>query len=313
MWNDAPPSRVLVLAGETERAELRALFSRAELAGWRPDEADSYERARFCMQMTGAEVVLLDGSLFPEGVGEGLTWLAEQTGVGIVFLADGGPEQVENALRHGAGTWLPRPLALLRPSLLDVVLRRGVYLGRQMQVRGRSEKALRESQERVDHLRALLWEAAPVDGLGPWYTQRHLLYRLEEEVARTDRHGGPLTVILGELQAAGAVDLEQGQRLAGWTAEQVGRSKRRCDVAGRYGLRGFMIVLPRGTSNEALGCCRRLGALLEQAPEESGPLPPVRACFGIVEAEGTATLQGLLGRAEERLERAKESGGMIVG
>jgi GGDEF domain-containing protein len=132
-----------------------------------------------------------------------------------------------------------------------------------------------------------------------------MLQRLDEEVARARRHGGPLTVVLGEVHAGAA------GREAALAAERVGRAKRRCDVAGQYGLHGFMLLLPRGSEAEALGCCRRLRALLEQPPP-GGPAPPAHACFGVAAfSPAAATAQGLLSRAEERLEEARQAPGAV--
>jgi diguanylate cyclase (GGDEF)-like protein len=132
-----------------------------------------------------------------------------------------------------------------------------------------------------------------------------MLQRLEEEVARARRHGGPLAVVLGEVQPGEDVE-------AALAAERVGRAKRRSDVAGRYGLHGFMVLLPRGTEAEALGCCRRLRALLER-PAEGGPAPPLRSWFGVAEfSPAAATAQALLSRAEERLEKARQAPGGVA-
>jgi PleD family two-component response regulator len=48
----------------------------------------------------------------------------------------------------------------------------------------------------------MLWQASPTAGRTRWFSQRHMMERLEEEVARADRHGTPLSVILGETEGA---------------------------------------------------------------------------------------------------------------
>src|SRR5260370_11073790 len=123
--------------------------------------------------------------------------------------------------------------------------------------------------------------------------------RLEEELARTRRHGGPLSVVLGEVQLGeGAQREASAQPLASWMASRVGQHKRRCDVAGQYGLNGLMLLLPRADSSEAASACRRLRAVLEQSASGTGPVPPLRAYFGVASvAPGTTTVPGLLRRA----------------
>jgi diguanylate cyclase (GGDEF)-like protein len=162
---------------------------------------------------------------------------------------------------------------------------------------------------------SLLWEVAPGTGLPTWFSQRHMLQRLEEEVARCRRqaNGGQLAVVLGEVlpQTEESISADQASQLASWVARQIGETKRRCDVAGQYGLHGFMLLLPQATAGEALGACRRLGDVLAHPPHEG--LSKVHACFGLAGVpQDVASVPALLSRAEQRLERARETGSNIV-
>ena len=67
-----------------------------------------------------------------------------------------------------------------------------------------------------------LWETVPSETGPSWFTQRHMLERLDEEVQRVKRHGGPLSVVLGEVLPPGDDDPAD---LAALAAEQVGRGK----------------------------------------------------------------------------------------
>jgi GGDEF domain-containing protein len=289
------------------REELRRLFAGKPLAGWEVVEAETFEQARFALQTEGCDVLLIDGSLYGPGAGDGLAWLAGHTDAPLLLLADAEAEVVLDALRHGAHSWLPRAMALEHPALLEASLRRAAHLGDLLRRAEFTGDALRDCQGRVNRLLTLLWEAAPGQGPTHWYSQRYMLERLEEEMARTERHGGPLTVVLGEVRPAEGERVAAGeaQRLASWAASRVGQGKRRCDVAGQYGLHGFMLLLPRVDGPEAQSCCHRLRRLLEQPAAADGPFPPLRACFGVASVgPGITTLSALLGRAEEGLERA---------
>src|SRR5262249_30499755 len=95
-------------------------------------------------------------------------------------------------------------------------------------------------------------------------------------------------------------------------ASQVAQHKRRSDVAGQYGLEGFMLLLPQAAVAEALGACRRLSAVLSHAPHDG--LPAVHACFGLASVPGDQpSIQALPRRAEERPDRARENRDMVVG
>jgi GGDEF domain-containing protein len=133
-----------------------------------------------------------------------------------------------------------------------------------------------------------------------------MLERLEEEVARTQRLGGPLSVVLGEmrLDTGGRLQPDQAHRVASWIAERIGGGKRRCDVAGQYGLHGFMLLLPQSSADQAEAACRRLRTLLAAPPHAD--LPPVHTCFGLASVPADRpSVQGLLRCAEERLQEAR--------
>jgi GGDEF domain-containing protein len=295
--------RVLLAARDDDRPALLGPFAAGQVPGWDALEAGTLEKARFFLGAAPCDAVLLDGGLYRAAGPDGLAWLAGPDRAPVLLLAGPEPDLVLGALERGADAWLPRELALAQPLLLGAALRRVARLGDLERQADDAAQELSDCRRQVSRLAGLLWEARPGEGPAPWwYTQRHMLQRLDEEVARARRHGGPLTVVLGELRP-------EDREAAALAAKRVGRAKRRCDVAGQYGLHGFMVLLPRGGPAEALGCCRRLRRLLEQ-PSPGGR--PLHACFGVAAFSAAAdTAQGLLSRAEERLERARLAPGGV--
>jgi hypothetical protein len=287
--------RRLLLAAREEGGPVEALFANGRIAGWDTIAARSFEQARYLLQMTPCDVVLLDVSLYQGQQPEGLSWLAQGERVPILFLADLGPEGILDALEHGADYWLPRQLALEHPPLLAAVLHKAARLA---DLKYRVEAAgarLEDCRQQVRRLVSLLWEAAP--GQGPSH--------LQEEVTRTQRHGGSLTVVLGELHGREPVAARDAQQLASWTFQRISQAKRLCDVAGQYGPLGFMLLLPRVTEAEAKGCCRRLRTLLEHGP--AAPFAPLHACFGLASfAPDVSSSKQLLCHAEDRLDQARQ-------
>jgi diguanylate cyclase (GGDEF)-like protein len=300
--------RVLLAAEEQERAEFRELFQTESLRNWEMVEADSLERARFVLQMDPCDVLLLDCKLYRNGGSADLSWLAGQRGVPVVFLADGEAETVASALKQGAHYWLPRDVAGRHGHVLEVMLKQAAEFG-DLQRRGQeTSDALEECRRQVSRLVSLLWEAVPGEGRARWFSQRHMLERLEEEVSRAQRYGSPLAVVLGEVEtsARGRIPNDKEQQAAAWTVEQLSRIKRRSDVAGQYGLQGFMMLLPHTNNSGATGCCRRLRTIFEQSSETAGPFGALRVCFGIAcFSTDASSVKGLLSRAEERLEQTK--------
>jgi diguanylate cyclase (GGDEF)-like protein len=264
------------------------------------------------------DVVVIDGALAGTGTEIGpqweetLVWLTTHVLAPLLLVSDPCEELVLPALRHG-GTWLPADVAVQHPVLFAGMLEQAAWLGQQRQRLGMTNAQLHDSHARVDRLLALLWEAAPGQSPTRWFSQRHMLERLDEEVARTHRYGGSLAVLLGEMCPVRGQRLapEQANQLATWAAGQIAQSKRRCDVAGQYGLDGFMLLLPQARPSEAIGACRRLAATLAHPPHAG--LPAVHACFGLASVPADLpSIQSLLRRAEERLDRARDSGDVVA-
>jgi diguanylate cyclase (GGDEF)-like protein len=303
-----PRRRVLLAAEDRERADFRELFQTEALRSWEIVEADSLERARFMLHLDPCEVLLLDCSLYRSGVGEDLSWLASQRRTPVLFLADAEPETLASALRQGAHYWLPREVARRHAPVLAVMLGQAIEFG-DWQRRGQeTSAALEDARRQVSRLVNLLWEAVPGEGRARWFTQRHMLERLEEEVIRAQRYGGPLSVILGEVEDLPLVRTlaAKGGEAATWTVDRISRVKRRSDVAGQYGLQGFMMLLPQTDESGAFGCCRRLRTILEQPGETPDPSGPLHVWFGIAcFSTDTPSVKSLLSRAEEGLERGK--------
>src|SRR5262249_61141364 len=134
-----------------------------------------------------------------------------------------------------------------RPAPVWAVMLRQAPELADLQRRGQeTNEALEEARRQVSWLVNLLWETVPGEGRARWFTQRYMLERLEEEVVRTQRYGGPLSVVLGEVEGPPGAKLSEDEagQAATWVVEQISRVKRRSDVAGQYALQGFMLLLP---------------------------------------------------------------------
>jgi diguanylate cyclase (GGDEF)-like protein len=308
--------RVLFAGFRPERATLLAQFDAGIYPGWEAVGADRIEQARFVLQMEPCDVLVLDSELYQASEPEALSWLRGSDQTPILLLAEVTPDVVMEALIQGADHWLPRELALGCPALLTAQLHTAAMLGDLRRRYTQAGESLADSRKQVSRLVNLLWESSPKEGQHGWFNQRHMLERLDEEVARTRRLGGEFSVVLGEVQGGRQEKLSsiEAQHLATWTASRVTHAKRRCDVAGQYGPHGFMLLLPGTASMSAVGACRRLQTMLEEPPPlDETPLPPMQACFGLAAfSPSAATVKALLRQAEERLERAKEGVGERV-
>lgn len=295
--------RVALVAGTEQAAALLALFAADELRDWHAFRADGCEHARFLIQMDACDVVLADDSGLGSDCEASLSSLTIRSDVPVLLISDNDPQRVIRALSRGVCQWLPRPLVLDSPSLLAAALQHAVGGCVQLQQAVRTGEALRDCRGQVTRLVNLLWEASPVRGRPRWYNQRTMLERLHEEVTRTERHGSPLSLVLGEVRIRedGAATVDGP--LHEWTVERISRSKRAADVAGQYGPGGFMLVLPHTRPEGAATYCRRLQSLLEEAPAsialEAGRVHARLALAG--HSASARTPQSLLRQAEEQL------------
>ncbi len=281
------------------------------LADWQVLLADSLAAACSLQQQDPCDVVLIEDASSGAGDPEQLVPLIVSSQAPVVVLADRAAEVIQSSPETAPQHWLPRQLIVAHPRLLTVVLQQAAHLGElQKQLRSR-DLALQDCQQQVNRLVEMLSPDFLAESPSPWFTQRHMMERLYEEVTRSQRHGDALAVVLGEMTDSSRqpVGPLEPTHLAGWTAARIGQSKRRCDVAGQYGPRGFMLLLPHTGNQGAADCCRRLQPILEHPAElPSGAQGPLQVRFGIATfSTHVSTATSLLGRAEERLELARTS------
>src|SRR5262249_39077316 len=155
------------------------------------------------------------------------------------------------------------------------------WQGLQRRIR-RAVDGLQECRRQVSRLVTMLWESTPLEASTRWFTQRHMMERLQEEIARTARHGTPFSVVLGEmrLRADNPLQPEGWAHLSALAAEHIGRVKRRCDVIGQYGPHGFMLLLANTSEGNAVAFCRRL----EQHLAQEASLAEFGTSFGVASA-----------------------------
>ncbi len=312
MTAESERPRALVAVSPGAEPLLRSLFGRAALADWDLTVSDSSEQARFVLQHTPHDVLLIDESMIEHRGVDALSWLARQHEAPAVLLAGPSSRLWAYAFEHGVNACVPRQLGLEYPNLVAAALRRASQSAHLLRGYRQAREGWHQCRRQVDRLVDLLWRAVPLEQAGVWLTQRHILERLRDEVARSGRHGVPLTVALGEVQAEGETGPAQ---LADWTSQRIAGVKRRCDVAGQYGPHGFLLLMVHTQGEGGVACCRRLQKTLQQEqPLGSGP-PPVRASFGVASySPRYDTLQALLGGAEQRLEAARQgtTGGVVA-
>lgn len=292
--------RVLIAVNKTHDGEMKSLFEREPLAGWQPLFADSFSRARFTMRHNPCDALIVHEDLLDAEGPQGLAWLAWKKDYPTVFVGQSAMA-FQRAFELGASQCLPLDMALSNPPLLAMILQQAQKHLQTSAELHRTKHQLAQARRHIDRLVTLMWRTTPHQDDCQWYSEPFMLERLSEELARADRHKIPLSLAVGELSD----EEREDAILPDWTPELLIKEKRRCDVVGQYGPRGFLILMVHTPKTGGFNCLKRLQDRLEQ-PEQNQPRPAIRAYFGLTSTHGERlTPQGLLRSAEENLEAAR--------
>jgi diguanylate cyclase (GGDEF)-like protein len=163
-------------------------------------------------------------------------------------------------------------------------------------------------------LHQIVERQALMDGLTGLANRRQCEEALVSELARAERLGGPVTVILADLDSFKGVNDKYGHPAGDAVLRELAvvlrETVREIDTAGRWGGEEFFVLLP-GTSAEG---GTRLAERLRERLESRAILAPdgtalrVTASFGVAAAPPATGPSELVGAADEALYEAKRSG-----
>ncbi|ACS81546.1 sensor domain-containing diguanylate cyclase [Maridesulfovibrio salexigens] len=154
------------------------------------------------------------------------------------------------------------------------------------------------------------------DSLTGLYMRRYLFIRMREEIQRFKRRGGPLSVIMIDVDNFKNVNDTYGHATGDAVLRSVGHilhenSRQGVDIPCRYGGEEFVILMPGSEKREAEIVAERIRAACEDAtisaPE--GKIKITASCgIASVEECQEPSADALLNIADKRLYCAKESG-----
>ncbi|MFQ5749051.1 MAG: GGDEF domain-containing protein [Planctomycetota bacterium] len=200
--------------------------------------------------------------------------------------------------QHAVSDWMKSPpdLAELEARLQNLLGFQGVL----EQARGRAADLV--GQLITDHKTGL-------------FNDRHFRARLREEFVRTGRHGGPLSLILLDLDDFKSVNdrytYEFGDQVLRTVGEILRRSMRSIDIAARIGGDEFAALLPNTSLAEAVAVSNRIREAAHSYPVESdGYRIEVHVSLGVASYDGRGIdkPRDLFLQANEALKAAKRSG-----
>ena len=170
----------------------------------------------------------------------------------------------------------------------------------------RSRRQLAQARDEARRNRRL----ADLDGLTGLHNRRYFHEQLAREVARAQRYGRALALVVFDLDDFKSINDRIGH-LAGdavlaETAERARGVVRSADIACRVGGDEFAVLLPEASGREAELLCRRLHrAVSSTAVAEAGN---VSVSAGIAELRADDDPNTFFERADQALYRAKERG-----
>src|SRR5262245_10133559 len=158
-----------------------------------------------------------------------------------------------------------------------------------------------------------VYRLATIDALTEAHNRRYLMEFLGQELARSARRGGPLSLVLFDVDHFKSVNDALGH-LGGddvlrELADRVRPAVRRGELFARYGGEEFALALPGAGADEAGAAAERVRRLVESAPFAAGQLS-ITVSLGAVTAVGGGDLSPdeLVRRADEKLYQAKAAG-----
>jgi diguanylate cyclase (GGDEF)-like protein len=163
-------------------------------------------------------------------------------------------------------------------------------------------------------LHRVVEQQAVLDGLTGLANRRRADEMLARELARSERFGGPVGLILADIDNFKAINDEYGHPMGDAVLREVAgtllRTVREIDIAARWGGEEFAVVLPGTDVEGAARAAERIRDALARremfAPD--GALLHVTASFGVASSSPGTTSEELVAVADEALYRAKRAG-----
>jgi two-component system cell cycle response regulator len=153
---------------------------------------------------------------------------------------------------------------------------------------------------------------AQTDALTALYNRRHTSTALELEVARTNRYGATLSVVMCDIDHFKSINDGFGHNAGDEVIRRVAGvllpSIRRIDVAGRWGGEEFVVLLPGTAASGAAVVAERIRAAIEALGRLEGGPDRVTVSVGVAEHQRGKSAIELIDRADKALYFAKQRG-----
>ncbi len=163
-------------------------------------------------------------------------------------------------------------------------------------------------------LQEILFEQSTHDALTGLYNRRYLEQTIRRELISAERHGHPVSVIMGDLDHFKEINDRYGHPGGDEVLRVFGdlmkRHARGSDIYCRYGGEEFLLVLPKMTKDDAVERAKQLCSAMAAAPVPYGDLAiAVTASFGVAAfPRDGRNADDLIAAADSAMYAAKAAG-----
>lgn len=157
---------------------------------------------------------------------------------------------------------------------------------------------------------------AITDGLTGLHAKNYGLTRLNEAMHHAERHSVPLGLLMLDLDHFKAVNDNHGHQAGDRVLREISarllNRARKSDIVARYGGEEFMIILPGADAVKLADAAEAFRACVAASPVTIDPgnipLSITVSVGGALRCAGENRAEGIIGRADDALYRAKASG-----
>ncbi|MFC1746710.1 diguanylate cyclase [Candidatus Neomarinimicrobiota bacterium] len=244
------------------------------------------------------DTVLLSIDFREEGAMNTLKGAISHASAPIVIIAENGNERwAVQTLKEGGYDYLPKT-NLSNSTLADAII--------DAHERWRVAKKAEELQAELAYL-------AVYDVLTEVFSRRAILAQIKTEIARSERHGRPLSLIMSDIDHFKIVNDTHGHVVGDMVLKQFASTlltnTRRSDYVGRYGGEEFLILLPESSLRQSLRIAEKLRKRIAilTIPEYEKHLI-ITASFGVCEYQKNMSVKEFIQVSDQMMYQAKENG-----
>jgi diguanylate cyclase (GGDEF)-like protein len=176
-----------------------------------------------------------------------------------------------------------------------------------------SNAQLQDEIAERERMAQLLEETARTDFLTKLINRRAMAQRLQNELARIDRHDGGFSLVLVDIDHFKHINDQFGHDIGDEVLKALARafeaSVREQDIVSRWGGEEFLVLLPNTGQAAAVEQAERLRQLLDSEQLHIDRYPHrVTASFGVAEYHRGQSIEAVLKQADVALYQAKAQG-----